>query len=111
MVSAGSYINCLLQQHPKAEIVPVDSEHSAIFQALQGNQKKEVERLIITASGGAFRGKTREDLEQVGVKDALKHRIWSMGRKFKVVSVILVIKGLKVKELNNYSDLNFEKLI
>ncbi len=110
MVAAGSYINRLLKQYPKAEIIPVDSEHSAIFQALQGNQKKEVERLIITASGGAFRGKTREDLEQVRVQDALKHPNWSMGKKITVDSATLVNKGLEVIEAHELFGLDYEKI-
>lgn len=110
MVAAGSYINRLLKQYPKAEIIPVDSEHSAIFQALQGNQKKEIERLIITASGGAFRGKTREDLEQVRVQDALKHPNWSMGKKITVDSATLVNKGLEVIEAHELFGLDYEKI-
>ena len=70
MVAAGSYINRLLAEYPKSEIIPVDSEHSAIFQSLLGGKKKEVEKIIITASGGTFRGKKKEELENVKVEDA-----------------------------------------
>ncbi|HEY4533171.1 MAG TPA: 1-deoxy-D-xylulose-5-phosphate reductoisomerase [Fusobacterium sp.] len=110
MVSAGSYINCLLQQHPKAEIVPVDSEHSAIFQALQGNEKKEVKRLIITASGGAFRGKTKAELENVKVEDALKHPNWSMGKKITVDSATLVNKGLEIIEAHELFGFSYDSI-
>ncbi len=110
MVSAGSYINRLLQQYPKAEIIPVDSEHSAIFQALQGNEKKEVKRLIITASGGAFRGRTKAELKQVRVEDALKHPNWSMGKKITVDSATLVNKGLEIIEAHELFGLNYDSI-
>ncbi|EHO16794.1 1-deoxy-D-xylulose 5-phosphate reductoisomerase [Fusobacterium necrophorum subsp. funduliforme 1_1_36S] len=110
MVSAGSYINRLLQQYPKAEIIPVDSEHSAIFQALQGNEKKEVKRLIITASGGAFRGRTKAELEHVGVEDALKHPNWSMGKKITVDSATLVNKGLEIIEAHELFGFSYDSI-
>ncbi|RXZ70521.1 1-deoxy-D-xylulose-5-phosphate reductoisomerase [Fusobacterium necrophorum] len=110
MVSAGSYINRLLQQYPKAEIIPVDSEHSAIFQALQGNEKKEVKRLIITASGGAFRGKTKAELEDVRVEDALKHPNWSMGKKITVDSATLVNKGLEIIEAHELFGFHYDSI-
>jgi len=81
MVSAGIYINKLLKEYPKAEIIPVDSEHSALFQSLQGFKKENIKKLIITASGGTFRGKALEYLENVTVEQALKHPNWSMGKK------------------------------
>lgn len=110
MVAAGSYINDLLKRYPKAEIIPVDSEHSAIFQSLQGNDKKEVKRLIITASGGAFRGKTRIELEKVGVQDALKHPNWSMGKKITVDSATLVNKGLEIIEAHELFGIDYDKI-
>ena len=89
MVAAGAYINRLLAEHPKSEIIPVDSEHSAIFQSLLGGKKSEVEKIIITASGGTFRGKKKEELKRVKVEDALKHPNWSMGKKITIDSSLL----------------------
>lgn len=79
-------------------ILPVDSEHSAIFQSLQGNPKKSLDKIILTASGGPFRGKTRAELEQVSLADALKHPNWSMGQKVTIDSSTLANKGLEVME-------------
>lgn len=110
MVSAGPYINGLLEKYPKAEIVPVDSEHSAIFQCLQGNEKAKVKRLILTASGGPFRGKTREELSRVGVREALQHPNWSMGKKISVDSATLVNKGLEVIEAHELFGMDYEKI-
>lgn len=98
MVAAGTYINKLLKEHTESEIIPVDSEHSAIFQSLLGGKKNEVNKIIITASGGTFRGKTREELKDVTVEQALKHPNWSMGRKITIDSSTLVNKGLEVIE-------------
>ena len=96
MVAGGSYINKLLKKYPKAEIIPVDSEHSAIFQSLLSGKKKDVQNIIITASGGTFRGKSRKDLENIKVSEALKHPNWSMGKKITIDSSTLVNKGLEV---------------
>lgn len=82
----------------KVDILPVDSEHSAIFQCLQGNQEAVVEKVILTASGGPFRGKTAEELKNVTVADTLKHPNWSMGRKITVDSATLMNKGLEFIE-------------
>ena len=79
-------------------ITPVDSEHSAIFQALQGNKHLEVKRLLITASGGPFRGRTVEDLANVTVEQCLCHPNWSMGQKVTVDSATLANKGLEIME-------------
>lgn len=79
-------------------IFPVDSEHSAIFQCLAGNREKDVSRLILTASGGPFRGYTKEQLEKVTVDQALKHPNWSMGSKITIDSATLMNKGLEVIE-------------
>jgi 1-deoxy-D-xylulose-5-phosphate reductoisomerase len=81
-----------------AEIIPVDSEHSAIFQCLQGNQMREVKRLILTASGGPFFGKTRSELEKASPAQALKHPNWSMGAKVTIDSATLMNKGLEFIE-------------
>ena len=97
LVTAGHLIMKLAEEKG-ARILPVDSEHSAIFQCLHGEEKREVSHLLITASGGPFRGYSREQLENVRVEDALKHPNWSMGRKITVDSATLVNKGLEVME-------------
>ena len=79
-------------------IYPVDSEHSAIFQSLNGEYHKEVSKILLTASGGPFRGKKRSDLENVTLEDALKHPNWSMGRKITIDSSTMANKGLEVME-------------
>jgi len=79
-------------------ILPVDSEHSAIFQSLMGNNKEDVSKIILTASGGPFRGKKREQLENVTLKEALKHPNWSMGSKITIDSATMMNKGLEVIE-------------
>ena len=97
LVTAGHIIMSLAKEYG-VQILPVDSEHSAIFQALHGEEPKEAEKLLITASGGPFRGKTRKDLETVTLEDTLKHPNWVMGRKITVDSATLVNKGLEVME-------------
>lgn len=110
MVAAGSYINRLLTEYPKSEIIPVDSEHSAIFQSLLGGKKKEVEKIIITASGGTFKGKKKEELEKVKVEDALKHPNWSMGKKITIDSSSLVNKGLEVIEAHELFGVDYDHI-
>lgn len=97
MVTAGHIIMPLAREH-QVSILPVDSEHSAIFQSLQGNEKKAVKKLLLTASGGPFRGKVQEELLDVTVEDALRHPNWSMGRKITIDSATMVNKGLEVIE-------------
>ena len=80
------------------QVLPVDSEHSAIFQSLQGGQQKALHKILLTASGGPFRGKKLEDLENIQVEDALKHPNWAMGRKITIDSSTMVNKGLEVIE-------------
>lgn len=97
LVTAGHIIMPLAEEcHVK--ILPVDSEHSAIFQALHGEDRGGIEKILITASGGPFRGKNRAELENVQVEDALKHPNWSMGQKITIDSATLVNKGLEVME-------------
>jgi len=79
-------------------ILPVDSEHSAIFQALQGERVKNIERIILTASGGSFRERTRDELKSVTVEEALNHPNWSMGAKITIDSASMMNKGLEVIE-------------
>ncbi|MFK4786011.1 1-deoxy-D-xylulose-5-phosphate reductoisomerase [Fusobacterium sp. MFO224] len=110
MVAGGSYINKLLKQYPNAEIIPVDSEHSAIFQSLLSGKKKDVKNIIITASGGTFRGKTREELKNIKVSEALKHPNWSMGRKITIDSSTLVNKGLEVIEAHELFGVDYENI-
>lgn len=109
MVAAGELINSLLRRY-KAEIIPVDSEHSAIFQALLSGSIDEVSRLIITASGGTFRGKKIEDLKNVRVEDALKHPNWAMGKKITIDSSTLVNKGLEIIEAHQLFGVPYDKI-
>ena len=97
LVTAGHIIMPLAAKMG-VSILPVDSEHSAIFQSLQGENKESVSKLLITASGGPFRGRTRQELSQVQLEDALKHPNWSMGHKITIDSATLVNKGLEVME-------------
>lgn len=97
LVTAGHLIMPMAQKY-RVNILPVDSEHSAIFQVLNGENKKRIQKLLITASGGPFRGKKREELRNVTVEDTLKHPNWVMGRKITVDSATLVNKGLEVME-------------
>ena len=110
MVSAGIYINRLLKEYPKAEIIPVDSEHSALFQSLQGFKKENIKKLIITASGGTFRGKDLTYLENVTVEQALKHPNWSMGKKITIDSSTLVNKGLEIIEAHELFNVDYDDI-
>ncbi|MCP3739127.1 1-deoxy-D-xylulose-5-phosphate reductoisomerase [Rossellomorea sp. BNER] len=91
-------------------LLPVDSEHSAIFQCLQGEKEKNIEKLIITASGGSFRDKTRDDLLGVTVEEALNHPNWSMGEKITIDSATMMNKGLEVLEAHWLFDIPFDKI-
>jgi len=97
LVSAGQLVMDLAKKH-NIKIYPVDSEHSAIFQSLQGNEGNKIERILLTASGGPFRGKKKEELLHVTAADALKHPNWSMGNKITIDSATLMNKGLEVME-------------
>ena len=97
LVTAGHIIMPLAKECG-VSILPVDSEHSAIFQSLNGEPAGKVEKILLTASGGPFRGKTKADLEKVQVEDALKHPNWAMGRKITIDSSTMVNKGLEVME-------------
>lgn len=97
LVTAGHLIMPLAKE-AGVQILPVDSEHSAIFQCLNGENKNKLSRILLTASGGPFRGKTRKEMEQVTLKDALKHPNWAMGRKITIDSATMVNKGLEVME-------------
>lgn len=97
LVTAGHIIMPLAAEK-HVSILPVDSEHSAIFQSLQGNDHKAIHKILLTASGGPFRGKKQEDLLEIKVEDALKHPNWSMGQKITIDSSTMVNKGLEVIE-------------
>ena len=97
LVSAGQLVMDAARRHG-SKIYPVDSEHSAIFQSLQGNEGNAIARILLTASGGPFRGKKREELQHITAADALKHPNWSMGRKITIDSATLMNKGLEVME-------------
>ncbi|NLI58229.1 MAG: 1-deoxy-D-xylulose-5-phosphate reductoisomerase [Clostridium sp.] len=97
LVTAGSIVMKKAAE-AKVKILPIDSEHSAIFQCLMGNDIEDVSKLILTASGGPFRNKTKEELEKVSVKEALKHPNWDMGSKITIDSATLMNKGLEVIE-------------
>lgn len=109
LVTAGHIIMPLARQH-HVRILPVDSEHSAIFQCLKGEGNNRIRRLLLTASGGPFRGRDREFLQHVTVADALKHPNWSMGRKITIDSATLVNKGLEVIEAKWLFDVEPEQI-
>lgn len=110
MVAGGVYIRKLLKEYKDAEIIPVDSEHSALFQSLLAGKKENVKNLIITASGGSFRGKKRDELKNITVEDALKHPKWSMGKKITIDSSTLVNKGLEVIEAHELFEIDYDKI-
>ncbi len=97
LVAGGAYV-MELAARKSIKLLPVDSEHSAIFQALEGNQNRPIKKILLTASGGPFRGYTREQLENVTLSQALKHPNWSMGRKITIDSASMMNKGLEVIE-------------
>ena len=109
LVTAGHLVMAEAKKH-NATILPVDSEHSAIFQSMNGENPKQIERLILTASGGSFRDKTREELKDVTIKDALNHPNWSMGAKITIDSATMMNKGLEVIEAHVLFDMPFEKI-
>lgn len=97
LVTAGHIVMKMAEEY-NVKILPVDSEHSAIFQSLNGENRKEIDKILLTASGGPFRGWTREQMKDVQVEDALKHPNWSMGKKITIDSATMVNKGLEVIE-------------
>lgn len=109
LVVAGDLIKGLVKEY-KVDLVPIDSEHSAILQCLQGEKHDEVKRLIITASGGSFRDKTREELVGVKKEAALKHPNWSMGSKITIDSATMMNKGFEVIEAHYLFDMPYEKI-
>lgn len=109
LVVAGELIMKLAKEYG-APILPVDSEHSAFFQCLNGENKDEVEKLLLTASGGPFRGKKENELKNVSVKDVLSHPTWNMGAKITVDSATLVNKGFEAIEAKWLYDVDFDKI-
>ena len=109
LVTAGHLIIPLAREKA-IRILPVDSEHSAIFQSLQGNAGNKIQKILLTASGGPFRGKKQEDLLNVKVEDALKHPNWSMGRKITIDSSTMINKGLEVIEAKWLFDVSVDEI-
>jgi 1-deoxy-D-xylulose-5-phosphate reductoisomerase len=109
LVTAGHIIMPLAKEY-NVRILPVDSEHSAIFQCLQGENHGQIGKILLTASGGPFRGKTREFLETVQLEDALKHPNWTMGQKITIDSSTLANKGLEVIEAKWLFDVDLDQI-
>lgn len=109
LVSGGNLIKEALKHHP-VNLYPIDSEHSAIFQCMQGSNKNEIERLLITASGGSFREKNREELQNVTKKAALKHPNWQMGARITIDSATMMNKGFEVIEAHYLFDIPYDKI-
>ncbi len=109
LVVAGAFVNAACRQH-HVTLLPIDSEHSAIFQCLQGSRREQLSRLIITASGGSFRDKTREELRGVTVAQALAHPNWSMGAKITIDSATMMNKGFEVIEAHWLFDVDFDHI-
>lgn len=109
LVTAGHIIMPLAKEYG-VSILPVDSEHSAIFQSLQGNEQKSIHKILLTASGGPFRGKKEEDLLNIKVEDALKHPNWTMGQKITIDSSTMINKGLEVIEAKWLFDVDVDQV-
>lgn len=109
LVTAGHLVMSEAKKYG-APILPVDSEHSALWQSMQGENRQSISRLILTASGGSFRDKTREQLENVTIKEALNHPNWSMGAKITIDSATLMNKGLEVIEASVLYDMPYDKI-
>ena len=109
LVTAGHIVMDLAKKN-NVKILPVDSEHSSIFQYLNGENSKEIDKILLTASGGPFRTKTKDDLKTVTLEDALKHPNWSMGRKITIDSATMVNKGLEVLEAKWLFDVDVDNI-
>jgi len=110
LVMAGEIINRLLDEHPKASLVPIDSEHSALHQCLAGRPTSEVESLVLTASGGPFRDLPHDRFAHITVEEALKHPTWSMGPKITIDSSTLFNKGLEVIEAHHLFRVGYDHI-
>ena len=109
LVCGGELINKALKEN-ECELYPIDSEHSAIWQSLRGNKKEQVKRLLITCSGGAFRNKSRDELKDATVEEALAHPNWSMGAKITIDSATLMNKGFEVIEAHWLFGIPYENI-
>jgi 1-deoxy-D-xylulose-5-phosphate reductoisomerase len=109
LVMAGKWVMAAAAKH-KVQLLPVDSEHSAIFQCLEGQQKNNLKELMITASGGSFRELTREDLKTVTLEQALQHPNWSMGKKITIDSSTMMNKGLEVIEAHWLFGVDYDRI-
>ncbi len=109
LIAGGPVVNAM-RRTGGGEIVPVDSEHSAVYQALRGGTADEVATIVLTASGGPFRGRTPAELERVTIDDALAHPTWSMGPKITIDSSTLMNKGLEVIEAHELFDVDFDRI-
>lgn len=109
LVTAGHLVMAAAEKY-QTIILPVDSEHSAIFQSMNGEKRSEVSRLILTASGGSFRDKTRKELENVTIQDALNHPNWAMGAKITIDSATMMNKGLEVIEAQVLFDMSYDDI-
>ena len=109
LVAGGDLIMNAVKKYG-VKLFPIDSEHSAILQCLQGHRKEDLRKLIITGSGGSFRDKSREELEGVTLKDALKHPVWSMGAKITIDSATMMNKGFEVMEAHHLFDVDYDKI-
>src|SRR3989344_3661903 len=109
LVTAGSIVMDEIRKN-KVSLMPIDSEHSAIFQCLNGEKIEDVEKITITASGGPFRQYTKEQMENVKAKDALKHPTWAMGNKITIDSATLMNKGFEVIETHWLYGISYDKI-
>ena len=109
LVTAGDIVIDLAKKH-KVELLPVDSEHSAIFQCLRGNSHASINKLIITASGGPFLNKTKDDMKKADISQVLAHPKWNMGKKITVDSATLMNKGLEVIEAHHLFNMDYTKI-
>lgn len=109
LVTAGHIINKKIKQYG-VELIPLDSEHSAIFQCLNGENHKDIKNIILTASGGSFRDKTRDELKNVTIEDALKHPNWSMGAKITIDSATMANKGLEIIEAHFLFNVDYQNI-
>ena len=109
LVVAGDIVMNLAKEH-NVKILPVDSEHSAIFQCLQGNEHNKLDKIFLTASGGPFRGYTKDQLKDVTVEKALKHPKWNMGKKISIDSSTLMNKGLEVIEAHHLFNCDYDNI-
>ncbi len=110
MVVAGKLVNEKLKAHPQARIIPVDSEHCAIFQCLENNQHRDIKRLILSASGGSFKDKSLEELKNVSIEEALNHPNWNMGNSITIDSATMLNKALEIIEAHFLFNVSYDQI-